>query len=95
MRFPVISEGTDSYSLFRFFTVVMLFVICIVLVINVNETHVNRNRGYQNRSVACAVLKSQLIDKDVGSTDAFIVQVYHEQCETDPAIIERYPNAVR
>lgn len=90
-----ISEGTDSYSLFRFFTVVMLFVICAVLIAGISETRTNRQKGYNNRAVSCAILKSQLIDQDPGSTDSFIVQAYRDQCENDSAINERYPNAAR
>lgn len=91
---PNIPEGSLQYSIFRFFTVVMLLLMMFALIWNVKETRINRDNGYKNRSVVCAILKSQVMDNDQGSNDSFIIEAYQNECETGK-VKELYPNAAR
>lgn len=93
---PDILEGTTQYSVFRFFSIVLLIVICFIQMYNISEVRQNRKTGYHNRAVACASLKGLLANHESREMqlDPFMLDVFHEECEGDP-VKELYSNAAR
>ena len=81
---PDIQENSLQYSIFRFFTVVMLFLMMFALIWNVRETRINRDLGYKNRAVNCATLAAELHIRGItGGELADLQYVWDHSCNSD------------
>lgn len=92
MKFNI-KEGTDQYSLFRIFSIIMLFVIAFSMLWDIHEIRINRATGYHNRAVSCASVKGTINELAFQHTnDPYLDRVFKAEC-TNNQVSELYNNA--